>query len=135
MHSIYLAHLTSQIIPDGQYKYDEIHYPFLTPPVPYVVLGPKIPSKNEIFCHSNTHYIGIHTANDALECQKPSFLFGRSRVKLGAETDYLDWLVRDFRLLLQKIRDSAPNKNEKTHSSVLYLDHPMVCSLSHRMYN
>jgi len=26
----------------------------------------KIPSKNIIFCHTNTHYVGIHTANDAL---------------------------------------------------------------------
>ena len=61
-------------------------------------------------------------------------LFGRSRVKLGTETDYLDWFVHGFRLLLQKIRDIAPNKNAKTHSSVLYLYHPMVCSLSHRRY-
>jgi hypothetical protein len=67
MHSTYPAYLMSQIIPDGQYKYDEIHYSFLNPPVPYVVLGPKIPSKNLNFPHSNTHYVGIHIANDALE--------------------------------------------------------------------
>lgn len=67
MHSTYPGQLISQIITDGQHKYDEIHYPFLTPPVPYVVLGPNIPSKN-ISCHSNTHYVGIHTAKDALKC-------------------------------------------------------------------
>jgi hypothetical protein len=41
---------------------------FITSPVRYVDLGPKIPSKNLLFCHTNTHYVEIHTANDALEC-------------------------------------------------------------------
>jgi len=68
MQSTYPVHLMIKIISDGQYKYDELHYPFLTSPVGYAVLGPKIPSKNLIFCRSNTHYVEIHTANDALEC-------------------------------------------------------------------
>jgi hypothetical protein len=58
----------SQIISDGQYKYDDLHYPFLTSPVPYEVSGPNIPSKNHNFCHTNTLYVGIHTANEELEC-------------------------------------------------------------------
>jgi len=68
MHSTYPAHFMSQIISDGEHKYDQLHYPFLTPLVRYVVSGPKIPSNNLISCHSNTHYVGIHTANDAMEC-------------------------------------------------------------------
>ena len=82
----------------------------LTPPVPSVVLGPNIPSKNTIFCHSNTLYVGIHKGKGALECYSPAFFFGTSCVKSGTETDWLDWLFHGFRLLLQKIRDSAPNK-------------------------
>jgi hypothetical protein len=70
IHFTYPAHLMSQIIYDGQYKYDDLHYPFLTPPLPYVVTGPNtsIPSKNHNFCHSNTLYVKIHTANEELEC-------------------------------------------------------------------
>jgi len=41
VHSTYPTHLMSKIISDGQYKYDELHYPFLTPPVRYVFLDPK----------------------------------------------------------------------------------------------